>query len=113
MLENTTAVLTFVLAMTVFTVVCLPMNDRSLTEKMFLLSVGISLLAASLDRLSHIFSYYDYDGSVGMLAEIVISVSRVSAVFYGTAWMLEYLFSRSTSCIQSRLRRYGLYRKNN
>lgn len=112
--ESVTAVLTFILAMTIFTVVCLPMNNRSTTEKMFMLCIGISILAAMLDRISHIFSAYDTDGSVSNLAEMVISISRSGAIMYGIAWCFEWLYSKKKTdqTVTLDIAPYAVHRKS-
>lgn len=113
MIEYATAFLTFALAFVIFTVVCLPMNDRTNMEKMFLLCIGISIMAAGLDRVSHICSAYDLDGTVSTLAEIMISFSRLGATICGSAWCLEYIMSRkNTTPVASHLS-YAIHRKSN
>lgn len=113
MIEYATAFLTFALAFVIFTVVCLPMNERSNLEKMFLLCIGISVMAAGLDRVSHICSAYDLDGSVSLLAEVLISFSRLGAVICGSAWCLEFIMIRKNTTPPASHLTYAMHRKNN
>lgn len=113
MIEYATVFLTFVLALTIFTVVCLPMNERSFMEKMFMLCIGISIMAAGLDRVSHICSAYDTDGSVSALAEVLISLSRIGATLFGIAWCIEYVMVRKNTPPPVEHLTYAMHRKSN
>lgn len=90
-LETFNAWLTVAASFVIFAVVCVPMNNRPLSEKLFVLCIAISTLGASLDRISKLWSAYDLDGSVTYLANVVIMLSRIGLAVSGIFVTVRYL----------------------
>lgn len=78
-----TAIVTFMTAIVMLIVVCGPMNHRKFIEKAFLVSVAISLIGASMRRMAKQWGYYDADGSMLFLAELILILARMHAIIFG------------------------------
>lgn len=95
--ELSTIILTVILAIIAFSIVCGPMSGCHPLVRWFVLSMAISLIGASIDRIGNVFATYDPDGSIKFFASYAVWVCRIIAVGIGSTALGVYYVNGITA----------------
>jgi hypothetical protein len=91
--ELSTIIITVVLAIIAFSIVCGPMSGCHPLVRWFVLAMAISLIGASIDRIGKVFAAYDTDGSIIFFASYAVWTCRIVAVTIGSMALGVYYFN--------------------